>query len=114
MVIEKLKLSKDSEELQPGDLVCLDVEGNIKKVSQVVDTFTVMGVCTELDKDDVSICICGLVEVNTNDLSLEPGDLVVAEVDGTVKCKTAIEEDIDILGMVVKKLENNKILIKLK
>lgn len=118
MLLEKIKLSSSSESLVPGDVVCSDYDGFAKKISNQIDTFKVIGICSKVEKENdstyISIATNGIIEVNTLDDTLDSGDFVVAEVDSTVKCKTASEEDIDIIGMVMKKPENGKVLIKLK
>lgn len=118
MLLETIKKSTDSEEILEGDVVCITDKGEAKKVSCLEDTFKVLGICSgsKITENDiqVSIDMAGISKANTNDGLLEPGDLVVAEVDGTVKCRTALEEDIDIIGMVIERPKDNKVLIKLK
>ena len=114
MLIEEFKVSKVSEAITPGDVLSIDQEGNAKKVSEQSDIFKIIGICSEINKDTVSVALSGIVETKTKDLELLPGDLIVAEVDATVKGKTALEEDIDIIGMVIKKPEDEKVIVKLK
>lgn len=118
MLLEKIKLSNNSENISSGDIVCSDYDGFAKKISCQADTFKVIGVCFKTEKENdltyVSVATNGIIEVNTLDDTLDSGDLVVAEIDGTVKCKTPADEDIDIIGMVMKKAENGKVLVKLR
>lgn len=118
MLLEKLKQSNDSEPITTGDVVCINGEGEAKKVSCLDDTLKSIGICSDIEKDNgemkVCIAMAGFIDANTNDSSLEPGDLLVAEVDGTVKCKTAEDEDIDIIGMVLSKTKDGKVSIKLR
>ena len=51
---------------------------------------------------------------NTNDKDIVAGDLLVAELDATVRVRNANDEDIDIIGMAMRKPENGKVLIKIK
>lgn len=116
MLLEKLKLSDQSEEISIGDVVTVDNNGNAKKVSTLDDTFKVVGIAQEIENDEnekyILVSIAGISKANTHEEYLEPGDLLVAEVDGTVKCKTAYEDDIDIIGMALSNPENNQILMK--
>lgn len=118
MLLEKLKLASDSEPITKGDVVCINEDGEAKKVSCLDDTFRSIGICSDVEKGNneimIQICLAGFSEANTNDDLLEPGDLLVAEVDGTVKCKTAEDEDIDIIGMAISNSVNGKIQMKLK
>ena len=118
MLLEKIKQSNDSEPIERGDVICINDEGEAKKVSCLEDTFKIIGICSDIEKGNngvqIEICVNGFIDANTNDALLEPGDLLVAEVDGTVKCKTAEDDDIDIIGMALSKVIDNKILIKCK
>lgn len=118
MLLEKIKQSNNSEPISIGDVICINEEGEARKVSCLDDTFKPLGICSDIEKGNneiqIVVCIAGFIEANTNDKLLEPGDLLVAEVDGTVKCKTAQDEDIDIIGMTLSKTTNNKVLIKYK
>lgn len=116
MLLEKLKMSDQSEEISIGDVITVDDNGNAKKVSTLDDTFKIVGICSEIENSgnekNILVSIAGISKANTHDEYLEPGDLLVAEVDGTVKCKTAFEDDIDIIGMALSKTENNQVLMK--
>lgn len=114
MIVEQFKLSENSKKVAPGDLLCIDLNGKVAKVSNELDTYKVIGVCTEIKENDVSVELNGLATVNTSDNLLEPGDLVVSEVDGTVKCMTGADEFIDVIGIVVSKPEEGKVTIKIK
>ena len=118
MLLERLKQSNQSEEIFIGDVVTIDNEGNEKKVSTLDDTFKVVGICSEIENNgnekDILVSVAGISKVNTNDIYLEPGDLLVAEIDGTAKCKTAFEDDIDIIGMALSKTQEGKVLMKHK
>ncbi len=114
MIVEQFKLSETSKKINPGDLVCIDSNSKVNKVSNETDTYKVIGVCTEVKDDNVLVEINGLATVNTSDELLEPGDLVVSEVDGTVKCLTGLDDYIDVIGIVISKPEKGKVIIKLK
>lgn len=118
MLLEKLKQSNDSDPIIKGDVVCINEEGEAKKVSGLDDTFKSIGICSDIEKENgetkVCIAMAGFIDANTNDDLLEPGDLLVAEVDGTVKCKTAEDEDIDIIGMALSTTKEGKVSIKLR
>ena len=57
---------------------------------------------------------CSQYNANTNDKDIVAGDLLVAELDATVRIRNANDEDIDIIGMAMRKPENGKVLIKIK
>lgn len=118
----------DDELIEAGDIVCIDEDGLVKKIDEQNDLFKVIGICTNKvmaeyilnSKEDIPedkkvlVGIGGLVYAKTNDEEIVSGDLLVPEIDGTVKCKTPLEEDIDIIGMAISKPLHGKVCMIIK
>lgn len=120
--------SNKNELIEPGDVVCIDKNGLAKKVENSDDLLRVIGICTNSDIDQiigateeeinkgikVLVGLVGTTYAKTNDKDIQAGDLLVAEIDGTVRTRNATDDDLDVLGMAMKKPENGMVYIKIK
>lgn len=126
---EAWEKANKNEIIEPGDVVCIDKNGLAKKVDNSDDLLRVIGICSseetygqlfgatkeEIEKGiKVPIGLAGRVYAKTNDKDIQAGDLLVAEIDGTVRVRTAYDEDLDIIGMAMKKPEDGKVWMKIK
>lgn len=118
-----------NEVIEPGDIVCVDDNGLAKKVDNPGDLLKVIGVCSseetygqllgatkeEIEKGEkVAVGLAGRVFVKTNDSDIRAGDLLVAEIDGTARVRDSHDDDIDIIGMAMRKPENGKVWMKIR
>lgn len=115
MVTGKFEKSNKEDIIEQGDVVCTDENGLIKKIECEPDLFRVVGVVSsENNEKEIEIGLAGTILAKTKDKEIIAGDLLVADMDSTVRVRNANDEDIDVIGMAMKKPEHNKVLMKIK
>lgn len=115
MITGIFEKSDIEEIIEQGDIVCVNELGLIKKIECESDLLKVVGiVSSENNEKEVEIGLAGTILAKTNDTEIVTGDLLVANIDSTVRIRNANDEDVDIIGMAMKKPEHNKVLIKIK
>ena len=128
MIVDGFEKSNKSQSFENGEVICIDENGLAKKIENENDLCRVLGVVSyenleelldltmeEIQKGiKIPVATVGKVFANTNDKDIVAGDLLVAELDATVGVRNANDEDIDIIGMAMRKPENGKVLIKIK
>ena len=128
MIVDGFEKSNKSQSFENGEVICIDENGLAKKIENENDLCRVLGVVSyenleelldltmeEIQKGiKIPVATVGKVFANTNDKDIVAGDLLVAELDATVRVRNANDEDIDIIGMAMRNPENGKVLIKIK
>lgn len=128
MIVDGFEKSNKSQSFENGEVICIDENGLAKKIENENDLCRVLGVVSyenleelldltmeEIQKGiKIPVATVGKVFANTNDKDIVAGDLLVAELDATVRVRNTNDEDIDIIGMAMRKPENGKVLIKIK
>ena len=128
MIVDGFEKSNKSQSFENGEVICIDENGLAKKIENENDLCRVLGVVSyenleelldltmeEIQKGiKIPVATVGKVFANTNDKDIVAGDLLAAELDATVRVRNANDEDIDIIGMAMRKPENGKVLIKIK
>lgn len=128
MIVDGFEKSNKSQSFENGEVICIDENGLAKKIENENDLCRVLGVVSyenleelldltmeEIQKGiKIPVATVGKAFANTNDKDIVAGDLLVAELDATVRVRNANDEDIDIIGMAMRKPENGKVLIKIK
>ncbi len=113
-ITEYFEKVNKNDTIEQGDIICVNDNGLAKKVDCIDDLTKIIGVCFKDDGDNIQIGIAGSLYVKTNDKNIRAGDLLVTEIDSCAKVKTAYEDDIDIIGMALRKSEDGKVWMKIK
>lgn len=128
MIVDGFEKSNKNQSFENGEVICIDENGLAKKIENESDLCRVLGIVSyenleellDLTMEEIKkgikipVATVGKVFANTNDKDIVAGDLLVAELDATVRVRNVNDEDIDIIGMAMRKPENGKVLIKIK
>ena len=128
MIVDGFEKSNKNQSFENGEVICIDENGLAKKIENESDLCRILGIVSyenleelldltmeEIQKGiKIPVATVGKVLANTNDKDIVAGDLLVPELDATVRVRNANDEDVDIIGMAMRKPENGKVLIKIK
>ena len=115
IITGKFQKLNNEDIIEPGDVVCINDNGLVKKIECESDLTRVIGIASsENNENEIEIGLIGTILAKTKDKEIVAGDLLVANIDSTVRVRNACDEDVDIIGMAMKKPEHNKVLIKIK
>lgn len=128
MIVDGFEKSNKNQSFENGEVICIDENGLAKKIENENDLCRILGIVSyenleellDLTMEEIQngikipVATVGKVFANTNEKDIVAGDLLVAELDSTVRVRNANDEDIDIIGMALRKPENGKVLIKIK
>lgn len=123
-IAEFIEKSDYEEEIEAGDVICLDEDGKAKRVTSRDDMKTIIGIASSdatygfalggdglEEKQKVAVGLKGRIPVKVTDPYLEMGEVLVAKEDGTAGRLTPDMIYNIPLGKVAGKYEDGKILV---
>ena len=111
---------KDKNEIiEYGDIVCIREDGLAHKVACEEDLNTIIGICSDTigiqmggkdipKNEQLEVEMLGQIWVKTKEINIKPGQLVKANVDGTVSITNDITEK---LGITLTNVRDGKVQI---